>query len=786
MNQHTLDLLAFPRVIDLLRAKCVTSPGRTLASRLVPFRSEERVRALQERLAEMLSVIELRGEPPVDPLDDLTPLLARSAVDGAALEPSELLALSRSARLADDLRRFAADDETRWPSFHALAAGLDPLVDFQMSVARAIDTEGEIVDSASGELAAIRSEIGATRSEVRRILDGYLQSNEVKRSLQESIITLRNGRYVLPVKGGDRRAVEGIVHDHSGSGATLFVEPIETVAKNNALTKLRREEAREIRRILRGLTKKVASAAGAFGRNLEIIGEIDFLRAKARLAAEWGCSLPAVRETAPLRIERGRHPLLEISLHRGGRAGELVPLDIHMPDDCRSIVLTGPNTGGKTVALKTVGLFALMAQSGLALPAEEGTSLPLFRSIHAVIGDDQSIEENLSSFSAHLSQVVDLLRSSDERTLVLIDEIGAGTDPAEGSALAMALLEEIHRRRATSLVTTHLGSLKVFVHNTPGMVNASMAFDTDRMRPTYRLEIGLPGTSHALEIARRLGVDDEVISRARENLGSSELELASLLHDLKERSRHLERLIASTTEEKAMLDALERKVREREEAVRRDERLWKRKALEEAKRYLDESRSLVERQVREIRRYGGRRQSVREARAAIEKERARLAGGIEELRAVSNTECSDDDLAKGRFVRIRSLNRVGRITGRSNRGDRFLIESGGVRLEAARNDLVPADEPRPKRAKNVLVGAPLRDAKLELDLRGMTAQEASAAADRFIDDAVLAGVGSVRIIHGIGTGVLRKTIQELLAADPRVGSTKLAKDGGSSVVEMGE
>ena len=786
MKTHSLEVLGFSRVVKLLAKKCVTVPGRDRARGMQPEISLHAVEEMQRKLVEILAILESSERLPIGELENLTPLLSRSAVEGSALEPLELLSLSRSARMADDILRHEKGHHDDRPLLHAITRGLDPLLSLQIAVAKTIDTEGEVLDGASAELAAIRKEIEATRAEVRRILDGYLQSTQTKRSLQDSIITLRNGRYVLPVKGGDRRSVDGIVHDHSGSGATVFVEPIETVARNNALARLRQEEAREIRKILQALTTIVAEGAGALARNFEIIGEIDFLQAKGLLGKEWGATIPTLKIHGPLEIRQGRHPLLELSLAAINRSADLVPFEIAYPDECRSVVLTGPNTGGKTVALKTVGLFSLLAQCGMALPAGEGTRLPFFTAVHADIGDDQSIEKNLSSYSGHIEQVVNLLREVDDGTLVLIDEIGAGTDPAEGAALAMAIIEEVHARGATSLITTHLGSLKLFVHETSGMVNASMEFDNEKLRPTYRLEIGMPGTSHGLEIAERLGVPAAVVERARDNLGSDAADMEKLLADLKKKNRSLDELLWQTQNDREEIAGALHDLDKRERSLREEERHWKGRALEEAKRYLEESRSLVERHVKEIRTGGGERRTIREARSAIEAEREHLEEQIEALQKHDPPARGKDELAVGRFVHVESMNQTGKIVAKSNKPNRFYIEAGGLRLEVDGKDLAVVSRPGRRRAIQKNVVPVLREAKLEIDLRGMTAEEAVEAVDQFLDDAVLSGVGAIQIIHGIGTGVLRRTVQEMLAEDSRVGKTKLSRNGGLSVVEMND
>ncbi|RPJ48326.1 MAG: endonuclease MutS2 [Candidatus Latescibacterota bacterium] len=782
MNRHALEVLEFNRVVELVRGKCLSEIGAALADRMTPYPSIETVREEHAKLVEVCDLLDRRGVVPVGGAEDIRPALARSAADGSILEAPELLAVLRVARVADDCKRFLRGESEACPRIAALAGGLEPLVPLQKEIARCIDDDGNVVDAASAELAAIRAEIEATREEVRRILERYLHSTRAQRSLQESIITLRNGRYVLPVKEEERRTIDGIVHDHSGSGATVFIEPIETVEKNNRLARLHREEKREVRRILRLLTDAVREAAASLARNGDLLAALDFVQAKAVFGREGRAVVPLMGREERIRILRGRHPLLERSLGASGRAEGLIPLDLEFPVEARTMVLTGPNAGGKTVALKTLGLFALMAQAGLALPAAEGTSLPFFEKVFADIGDEQSIENSLSSFSAKLRQMVRIVSEVGPGSLVLLDEVGTGTDPEEGAALAMSLLEEIHGRGAVSLVTTHLGSIKVFVHDNDGMTNASMAFDREKLWPTYRLEVGLPGTSHALEIAERLGLPEKVVERARLYIGGDQAEIETLLDDLKGRQARARELETELASEKAKTETTSRRLADEERALAEKTKEWERRRVEEASRLVDEARALVERTIRELRSRGADAESVRLAHAALEEERARLAARRSELEAAPG---APPGVEIGQMVHVRSMNRDGRVVGKGNRPGRVFVEAGGVRLEIALADLGAA-RGRPQARRAAPVEAPIdRDARHELDLRGLRVEEAREALDKFLDRAAVAGIPSVRIIHGIGTGAVRSEVAALLAVDPRVEGFRLGENGGFTVAEIG-
>ncbi|MBN1826746.1 MAG: endonuclease MutS2 [Candidatus Eisenbacteria bacterium] len=781
MYPHTLEVLEFVRIVDLVGGRCVSEPGRRLASRLAPLASLDQVREAHAKLDEMIGLLEREGHVPIEETGVVEPLLQRSAVEGSALEPKELLLLLRAARVADDVERFFRKRSGACPKLAALTGGLDPLTDVQMRIARAVDEEGVVTDHASPELAAIREETEQIRREVLRILERRLKAKSADHILQEDLITLRNGRYVLPVKEGAKRKIEGIVHDHSGTGQTVFIEPMETVERNNLLARLRREEEREIRRIRKDLTDRVRENASLFSSNATILAQVDLLQGKGLLARATESRIPDIGKGGRIRIIQGRHPLLELSLDADGRREELVPLDLEYPEECRTLVLTGPNTGGKTVALKTLGLFTVMAQAGLALPSGEGTRIRYFDRVFGDIGDEQSIENSLSSFAAHLRQMVLIVNGAGENTLVLLDELGSGTDPTEGAALAQALLEELHERGATSLVTTHLGALKVFVHDREGMENASMAFDREKLRPTYRLEVGLPGTSHAIEIAARLGLPERVVARAREGMACGESEMESLITDLRARGRDLDARERRAAEDRERLDRTLREVEEREKKLGEEERSVRRRVLEEADRLLDETRARVERIVRDLRSGGADREAVRGAHDALE-ETKRLVDDARGEPGVA--EAAPKPIAVGQNVHVRTMDRVGRVVGMGNREGKVFVETGGIRLEVALADLEPTEATGKKQAIRPSLETPRPEPRLELDLRGMTADEARDATDKFLDDAFLSGVPRVRIVHGIGTGTLRREITRMLTEDPRVLSHELGGNGGFSTAEI--
>ena len=783
MDERVIRLLEFDKVRRMLAEQASFSLGKELALALRPSTRLFQASRWQEETEQARRLLEKRGRAPFGGLTDIRAVVRRAG-KGAVLRPEELLAVADAVRAFARLRAYfasqgAAEDA---PDLADLAESLGTFTRIEREISRCIDQEGHVVDHASPELAKIRARLRTERRRAREYLERLIRSPHAQRYLQEPIVTLRNGRYVVPVKQEHRGEVPGIVHDQSASGATLYIEPMPVVEANNEVRKAERDEAAEVERILAAISQLVAADEDALVHSVEMAGELDFICAKAALAVQWDAVRPALNEEGYVRLVRARHPLL---------TGQVVPIDLHLGREFTALIITGPNTGGKTVTLKTVGLFCLMAQAGLQLPADPGTEIAVFRSVFADIGDEQSIEQSLSTFSSHMGNIVAILRQVDASSLVLLDELGAGTDPTEGAALAIALLEHLCDRVGCRVVaTTHYSELKSFAYTHPACENASVEFDVETLRPTYRLSIGVAGQSNAFAIAARLGLDSGIIARAQRELTEEERYVNDLLRSVEADRRAAQR-------ERAEAERLRQRYEEL--AVKYHEAFEKLKAareevLAEARR---EASALVQRAQREAERLLGRLrragQSALEERAAKVRERlGQIAQSLEAEEATppprSEGGAALASLYIGAPVYVRSLGQVGEIAQLMGDG-RVAVRLGAMRVTVEPHDLEGVkEEAAPPRRPAATGYAHLAREKAaaiatELDLRGSLVEEALEKVDKYLDDATLASVKAVRIIHGKGTGALREAIQSYLAADPRVSAYRLGdpSEGGSGV-----
>ena len=606
MNPRTLHVLEYSKILEKVATRCAFSGGQELARALLPSDDLDTVRQRLAQTAEAVRLLEQKDEISFGGVRDVR-AAADKATRRAMLFAPELLEIRQTLQRARQLRTLLVRLESSFPSLAELAWNIEPCDEVINQIGRCISERGDVVDSASSKLQQVRGELRAAQERLLSTLERLVHNPDLKPYLQDTLVTQRQGRYVIPVRAEYKGTIEGIVHDQSASGATLFIEPIKVVQQNNAVREWELEEEREVRRILTELTELVADEAEYIRRNAEILAELDFVFARARYALDTDCTLPEVvsfrtvkQPLAPregqsngavepvfhpgavLDLRRARHPLLDPTT--------VVPVDIYLDDETFIVVVTGPNTGGKTVSLKTVGLLALMAQSGLLLPADPGCKLSVFEGIYADIGDEQSIEQSLSTFSSHLTNIIELLDEADPHTLVLLDELGAGTDPDEGSALAIALLENLRDRGITTFATTHYSDLKLYAHNTPGVTNASVEFDVETLSPTYELSIGLPGRSNALTIARRLGLNPVIVDRAEAMVRPDQIEADQLLADIKRA-----KMEALTAAERA-------KARERQSQLLESDLRYQLASIEEARRtVIAEARGVMEAEVAEFR-----------------------------------------------------------------------------------------------------------------------------------------------------------------------------------------
>jgi DNA mismatch repair protein MutS2 len=781
LHGKTIKTLELDKIIGRL-VNCTSSPlGRNLAENLLPSTDEQVIARGQALTAEGVELLTLGQEIPLGGIKDIGQLVRRAGL-GAQLAGEELLAVKETLEAGGRLARYFRDKEGRAPLLTELARDLPDFRGLIDRLAQCLTDEGELRDEASPTLAQIRANQRNCQNRIREQLDGIMRSQQWRKLLQEPIVTVRHGRYVVPVKQEYRHAVRGIIHDQSASGATLFIEPTVIVNLNNRLRELEQAEDREIDKILWELSTAIAARVDEIQVGLEILAQLDFHLAKGRLALEMDALPPVLKKSGEIRIIKGRHPLL---------GSEVVPIDIYLGGSFRTLVVTGPNTGGKTVTLKTIGLFALMAQCGLHIPAGPGSELVVFQRIFADIGDEQSIEQNLSTFSSHLTNIVQILRQARKGDLVLLDEIGAGTDPTEGAALAMALLEEFHQRGCLTVATTHYSELKAFAYSQEGMENASVQFDVSTLQPTFELAIGVPGRSNAFPIAKRLRVPAKVIRRAQEFLTTDEIKVEDLIRQLETDGKKAAQARIEAERLKREAQTLKEAYEEKLAHLMTDRNEILAKARGEAEELLKQARLDLDQLVGELRRQSraeALEEAAREARQQLATQREAIKEKLGTVQREKTERQPLKGLQVGDPVQIISLGQQGVVLA-PPQGDSVLVQVGGIKLHARLTDLrrTGGQQPSKEKSKTSSYGRLMRGKALsispEIHLRGLPVDEALGLADKYLDDAFLANLGQVRIIHGKGTGTLRGAIHELLDGHPHVRSYRMAypEEGGMGV-----
>lgn len=780
MNARALHVLEYDKILELLRAHLSSDVGREAAASLAPAASLAEAERLLQLTEEADGVYRRTGRTPIDAFPDIRPMLAR--VHAAhALTAAELLDAAQCLRAARAARETLLGGEASG-LLAAMAGRLSSHRAIEEEIGRCILAEDEIADSASPELMRLRRQMRLTNERMREKLNAMIKSPVYQKYLQEPIITVRNGRLALPVKAEHRAQVSGLVHDQSGSGATLFIEPAAAVELGNELRRLQAEERVEIGRILAGLTALLDPVTDELYASLNVLGALDVIFAKAVLARDMRAVRPKLNAEMRIRILAGRHPLLP--------RDTVVPVDVWLGQEFRTLIITGPNTGGKTVTLKTVGLFTLMAMSGLFVPADARTELAVCGEVFADIGDEQSIEQSLSTFSSHMTNTVAILREAGPGCLVLLDELGAGTDPVEGAALAQAILEALYASGALTMATTHYSEIKAFALTRPGMQNASMEFDVDRLLPTYRLFIGIPGKSNAFEISERLGLAPAVIERARQFLQKRDVAFEDVLSGAEAARREAETAAAEAeADRRAVREAREQLERQRDELAAERAQL-RQKAREEARRIVQQTRQEMEDVVAKLRASGegaALERAVQQARDAVRAAQERVQ---EQAQSAGDGGAPPSAVKPGDAVRVLSVGREATVLKPPDARGEVLVQAGAMRMSVKLADLRSVQK-KPERPRPAAVRRTLAEPErsfLSLDLRGRMVDEATVEIDRFIDDAELAGVKEITLIHGKGTGALRAGVQAYLRTHPQVKSFRIGAygegDAGVTVVTL--
>ncbi|MFZ5647014.1 MAG: endonuclease MutS2 [Bacillota bacterium] len=784
MEEKTLKRLEYFKVLERLAGFAGSPLGRERALGLVPVTDIELIKRWQWETTEGREMMRLDPAAELGGWYDVREQ-ARQASKGVMLEPEDLLAVGRTLTAVRRVKKFFAERTDRYPLLSDISEGLGFFGDLEQRILSSILPGGEVADTASPALGQIRRHLSNAQAQIKARLEGYIRSATYQKYLQDPIVTIRENRYVIPVKQEYRAQVPGIIHDQSASGATLFIEPMAVVEANNEVRRLQAAEKQEVVRILHELSAGVARYSEDLLASMDSLGRLDLIMARARYSLSLDAWEPVIKPEPRLDIKKGRHPLLE---------GEVVPTTVSLGQDFDTLVITGPNTGGKTVTLKTVGLLALMAQSGLHVPAAEGTVMGVFSRVFADIGDEQSIEQSLSTFSSHMTNLVDILKKTGKGSLILLDELGAGTDPAEGSALAQAILERLHQSGARTIATTHYSELKKFAYANHRVENASVEFDPVTLRPTYRLLIGRPGRSNAFEIAARLGLDPHLVERAREFMSSEKVKAEELMASL-ESTRHQadrDREEASRLLEEAR--QLNERYRKMEEELAEKRNSIISKARDEAGALVRASRREAEELIRELREKLSS-SSARDRETGIRDARERL--WAMENRAAAATRRPDPPpgekltgVRPGEEVFIPRFNQKGIVLGAPEEGQ-VQVQVGIIKVTVPLSDLRTAGRSVPAAGGVEVAGimaSKAREISTRLDLRGMTADEALAEMEKYLDDAGLAGLPKVYIVHGKGTGALRAAVQRELKTHRRVKSFRYGEAGeggmGCTVVEL--
>ena len=779
--EKTFVTLEYDKILSILKQHLASDVGQEFAEKLRPVTALKEAEILQEQTLEAESIYTRTGRTPVSDFPDVRELVGRMHAS-LFLSTRELLAIAQAMRASREAKEVlqAGEDNSLLCN---LANRLSSHRSVEEEISRCIPGEDEISDNASPELSRIRRQMKIVGERVREKLNSMLKSQTTQKYLQEAVITIRNGRYVLPVKAECRSQVPGLMHDQSSSGATLFIEPSAVVELGNENKRLLIEEKNEIERILSGLTAMVAPFADEIHTSCNVMGALDVIFARAIMARDQRAVRPKLNDAGCVRIVRGRHPLIA--------KDSVVPIDIWLGETFRTLIITGPNTGGKTVTLKTVGLFTLMAMSGMFIPADEGTELSTFERVFADIGDEQSIEQSLSTFSSHMTNTVRILAEADSRSLVLLDELGAGTDPVEGAALAQAILESLYARNALSVATTHYSEIKAFALMHAGMQNASMEFDVDRLCPTYRLFIGIPGKSNAFEISRRLGLSEAVIDRAQDFLQKKDVAFETVLSEAEQARRAAENDKAAIYQTRIETEKIKAELEKEKKKLEDEKTLLRQKARDDARRMVQETRQDMEKLIAQLRAienidHKQLERAVQSSRDAMRETEERLYEQAVQRDAAGDAPAS---VHPGERVKLITLGQEATVLKAADGKGEVLVQAGIMKLSIPLRDIRPVEQKKKTQQTTAKVSIEQdRGSALSIDLRGSMVDDACLELDRFIDNALITGVHEFFVVHGKGTGALRTGVQQYLRKHPRVKTYRIGQygegDAGVTVVTL--
>ena len=791
MNTKVLRILEYHKIIDKLIDKATSAPGRKLCKELVPMTELSEITHAQSETADALSRLFKKGSTSFGGNTELGPSI-KSLEVGSALSSSELLKIAAMLENVNRIKAYGRSDRDDAPAdtVDEYFNGLEPLTNLASEIRRCILSEEEIADDASPELKHIRRKMSLTNDKIHTQLTSMINGS-YRTYLQDAVVTMRNNRYCIPVKAEYKGQVSGMVHDQSSTGSTFFIEPAAVVTLNNKLKELELKEQEEIEIILADLSAQAGAYTQELSNNQKIMTTLDFIFAKASLAMEENASMPLFNMEHHLHIRKGRHPLLDKK--------KVVPIDIELGTDFDLLIITGPNTGGKTVSLKTVGLLTLMGQSGLHIPALDRSELSIFTEVYADIGDEQSIEQNLSTFSSHMTSIVSILKQADENSLCLFDELGAGTDPTEGAALATAILDHLHGRGIRTMATTHYSELKVYALSTPFVENACCEFDVETLRPTYRLLIGIPGKSNAFAISSKLGLPDYIIEDAKKHITEDKESFEDLIADLENSRITIEKERLEIAAHKEEIKSLKERLESKQEKMDQSKDRILREANEEARQILQNAKDIADETIRTFQKAGAD-SSMKD----LENSRQKVRDKISEKNAKLSSRSSEkpthkllkpEQIKPGDRVKVVSMGLTGIVNSRPDRNGKLFVQCGIIRSQVSLNDLVLLEEEtvstsgRMQRTNSgKLKMSKSYSISTEINLLGKTVDEAISELDKYLDDACLAHLPSVRIVHGKGTGALRKAVHDYLRRCKYVKNYRLGEygegDAGVTIAEF--
>jgi len=779
--KNAISVLELDLVLEKTLELAVSELGQKKLSEQPFYTDAELLSAELQRVTEMRDLLCYDDPFPLQPFPNIRLRLKKAGVPGAFLSGSDLIAIQDVLILSRKVRRYLEAHREKYARLCRIAEPIVSLESVEKTIGLQLDPTGEVKDGASSLLARIRRDMTHQREILRRRLEHLLRAMIKAGYAQEESLVLRQGRLVIPMKENHQTRLKGMVVDQSASGATVFIEPIEAIELSNGLRRLEIQESQEIERILKELTAFVAGHSNEIEIDLESLATLDSIAARARYSIAVKGNAAFISDDGIFDLKQAMHPLLLLK----HKSEEVVPLSLTMGGDLRTLIITGPNAGGKTVALKTAGLLSMMHLHGMHIPGGEGSRIPMLSSVFADIGDRQSIEQDLSTFSSHIQNLRVILDRADDRSLVLLDEIGSATDPAEGGALAMGILKSLTRRRSLTIATTHIGLLKVFAHDEPGVENGSMVFDQETLKPTYRFQSGIPGSSYAFEIAEKLGFQESVLRQAREIAGQDRGRLDRLIFDLEDKLQNAEMLQREAAIKESRFTELIQLYESRLQSLKTGAETQKKLILEEAEILLRDINAMKERVLKEIRETGGEPGAVRKFHQEIRNKQEKISIQKKSIQVSKKSA----DFKKDDWVMWRGQSGTGRVISAPDKQGKLLVEWNDVKLRISSKELDPVPEPALRESRPGFVRFEVeRFSGNELDLRGKTADEAIEILDRYLSDAAAGGFNIARIIHGKGTGVLRKHVQEYLQKHPLVKSHRFGAwnegDMGVTIVEF--